>query len=51
MIDVYKLRVERRVLGGLIGAHPIQPRQNQQLGLPLILSPEEVSLLRNRGIV
>ena len=38
------------MVGGLVGAHPLQPRQSsQQLGLPLHLMPEEISLLREEG--
>ena len=47
--DVYRLRVEWRVVGGLVGALPVQPRQSGQLGLPLHLSPEELSLLLEKG--
>ena len=37
------------MVGGLVGAHPLQPRQNSQLGLPLHIMPEEISLLREEG--
>ena len=47
--DVYRLRVEWRVVGGLVGALPVQPRQSGQLGLPLHLSPEELSHLLEKG--
>lgn len=35
--------------GGEIGALPSSPRQNDRLGLPLLLLPEEVSLLLDKG--
>ena len=44
------LRHEWRIVGGLIGALPRQPRQNSQLGPPLLLLPEEVALLLNKGM-
>ena len=47
--DVYKLRVDWRVPGSLVGALPLQPRQSGLLGLPLLLAPEEVSLLLDKG--
>lgn len=47
--DVHRLRVQFRVVGGLVGALPVKPRQNSQLGLPVLLMPEEVSLLREEG--
>ena len=46
---VKRLRVEWRVVGGLVGALPWQPRQNTELGLPLLLAPEEIALLRKKG--
>ncbi|CAI8024025.1 tRNA-splicing endonuclease subunit Sen34 [Geodia barretti] len=49
--DVYRLRVEWRVVGGLVGALPVQPRQSGQLGLPLHLSPEELSHLLEKGVL
>ena len=36
-------------MGALIGCLPQSPHQNQQLGLPLRLMKEEVSLLLNKG--
>lgn len=48
--DVVWLRREWRVVGSLLGALPLHPRQNSQLGLPLILQPEETTLLREKGI-
>lgn len=48
--DVVWLRREWRVVGSLVGALPLHPRQNSQLGLPLILQPEEATLLREKGI-
>ena len=43
------LRSGWRVVGVLSGALPQQPRQNTRLALPLLLSSEEVTLLRERG--
>ncbi len=39
------LREEHRIVGTLVGCLPRFPRQVQQAGLPLLLMPEEVSLL------
>lgn len=38
-----------RIVGGLMGALPHNPRQNVQLGPPLLLLPEQVTLLLNKG--
>ena len=43
------LRDKWRIVGGLIGALPSQPRQNAQLGLPLKLMSEETTLLIEMG--
>lgn len=51
MAGVACLRDKWRVVGGLIGALPSQPRQNAQLGLPLKLLPEETTLLLELGIL
>ncbi|XP_021374918.1 tRNA-splicing endonuclease subunit Sen34-like [Mizuhopecten yessoensis] len=48
--DVSFLRDEMRVVGNQIGCLPRFPRQNSFLGLPLLLMPEEVSLLLNKGV-
>lgn len=48
--DVSYLRDKWRIVGGLIGALPSQPRQNAQLGLPLNLMPEETTLLMESGM-
>ena len=48
--DVAYLRDKWRIIGGLIGALPSQPRQNTQLGLPLKLMPEEATLLMETGM-
>ena len=48
-VDVFTLRVQFRVVGSLVGALAVQPRQSCHLGLPLLLSLEEVSLLREKG--
>ena len=50
LTDVVHLRDKWRIIGGLIGALPSQPRQNTQLGLPLKLMPEETTLLLELGI-
>ena len=48
-LDAEKLCSHWRVVGGRIGALPRNPRQNVELGLPLLLLPEEVALLCNKG--
>ncbi|XP_060066827.1 tRNA-splicing endonuclease subunit Sen34-like [Ylistrum balloti] len=48
--DASFLRDEMRIVGNLIGCLPRFPRQNNFLGLPLYLMPEEVSLLLNKGV-
>ncbi|CEP12273.1 hypothetical protein [Parasitella parasitica] len=47
--DVHLLRTKYRVVGALNGTLPQFPLQNTFYGLPLILLPEEVELLVNRG--
>ncbi|XP_065070001.1 tRNA-splicing endonuclease subunit Sen34-like [Rhopilema esculentum] len=47
--DVVKLKQELRIPGNLIGSLPRKPWQNQVLALPLLLSPEEVTLLVRKG--
>ncbi len=47
--DAVCLDREWRTCSGLVGALPGQPRQNVQLGLPLKLSPEEATLLMEKG--
>ncbi len=47
---VERLRRSWRIVGHLIGALPQNPRQNNQLGLPLVLLPEEVALLLHEGL-
>lgn len=42
---VLRLRREYGIIGGLIGTLPLYPTQNKFLGLPLRLSPEEVTFL------
>ncbi|CAO3652342.1 unnamed protein product [Mucor fragilis] len=44
-----KLRTKYRIVGALNGTLPQFPLQNTFYGLPLILLPEEVELLVNRG--
>ncbi|XP_014781421.1 tRNA-splicing endonuclease subunit Sen34 isoform X2 [Octopus bimaculoides] len=48
--DVMLLRKQHRIVGTLVGALPRAPCQNNLLGLPLQLSPEEVSVLLEKGI-
>ncbi|XP_069105531.1 tRNA-splicing endonuclease subunit Sen34-like [Argopecten irradians] len=48
--DASYLRDEVRIIGNQIGCLPRFPRQNNFLGLPLYLMPEEVTLLVNKGI-
>ncbi|KAJ2781235.1 tRNA-splicing endonuclease subunit [Coemansia javaensis] len=43
------LRTEHRVVGSLEGSHPTNPLQNNYLGLPLVLLPEEAALLVAEG--
>ncbi|KAL7316294.1 tRNA-splicing endonuclease subunit [Mucor circinelloides] len=47
--DVEQLRTNYRIVGALNGTLPQFPLQNTFYGLPLILLPEEVELLVNRG--
>lgn len=48
--DWYKIRSEHRICGSLIGAAPSFPRQNDFLGLPMVLMSEEAALLVEKGI-
>lgn len=48
--DWLKLRKNYRIIGELLGCLPKRPRQDVQLGLPLLLLPEEVSLLIEKQI-
>ncbi|XP_014468874.1 PREDICTED: tRNA-splicing endonuclease subunit Sen34 [Dinoponera quadriceps] len=48
--DWLKLRQDHRVLGDLIGSFPKSTRQDVFLGLPLLLLPEEVTLLLEKNI-
>ncbi|CAG8522926.1 24192_t:CDS:2 [Dentiscutata erythropus] len=48
---VHKLRKDHRIVGSLVGSLPRYPLQNQFLGLPLSLMPEEVTLLLSKGII
>ncbi|KAK4514346.1 uncharacterized protein ATC70_001939 [Mucor velutinosus] len=47
--DVEQLRTKYRIVGALNGTLPQLPLQNTFYGLPLMLLPEEVELLVNRG--
>ncbi|XP_033329777.2 tRNA splicing endonuclease subunit 34 [Megalopta genalis] len=48
--DWLKLRKHHRIVGELIGCLPKKPRQDILSGLPLLLQPEEVSLLLEKNI-
>lgn len=50
IIDWLKLRRDHRVLGELVGCFPKLTRQDTFLGLPLLLLPEEVTLLLEKNI-
>ena len=39
------LRAQHHVMGSLVGGLPAHPRQNSVPGLPLLLMPEETTLL------
>ena len=47
--DVIRLKQELRIPGTLLGSLPRKAWQNQVMSLPLLLMPEEVSLLLNKG--
>lgn len=47
--DVVIVRTKHRICGLLSGTLPLIPQQNVFLGLPLQLTPEEVTLLVQRG--
>jgi tRNA-splicing endonuclease subunit Sen34 len=49
LTDSIKLREEWRIVGSLVGALSRFPRQNNHLGLPLQLMPEETTLLLEKG--
>ncbi|XP_069699872.1 tRNA-splicing endonuclease subunit Sen34 [Periplaneta americana] len=48
--DWLKIREDHRIVGALIGCLPHLPRQDSFLGLPLVLLPEEVTLLLERKV-
>ncbi|KAK2582749.1 hypothetical protein KPH14_005016 [Odynerus spinipes] len=48
--DWLTLRRDHRIIGELVGCLPKHPRQEVLSGLPLLLLPEEVSLLLEKGI-
>ncbi len=50
-VDIRKLRVDFRIIGGYIGSVTDFQQQNVINGPPLILMKEEVSLLLDLGIV
>ncbi|KAI8373040.1 tRNA intron endonuclease [Radiomyces spectabilis] len=47
---VEQLRCDYRIIGSLTGTLPRFPLQNKFLGLPLVLMPEEVTLLLSKKI-
>ncbi|KAI8979763.1 tRNA intron endonuclease [Mycotypha africana] len=47
--DVEKLRCKHRIVGALDGTLTQAPLQNNYMGLPLVLLPEEVDLLLKKG--
>ncbi|KAI7892392.1 uncharacterized protein EV154DRAFT_562368 [Mucor mucedo] len=47
--DVERLRCEYRIVGAFSGTLPQYPLQNTFYGLPLLLLPEEVSLITHNG--
>jgi len=49
--DIFQLRSTYRVVGHLIGAIPAYPSQTEFTGSPLLLSPEEVTLLLRQNII
>ena len=48
--DASHLRMVHRITGSLIGSLPTQPKQNNEFGLPLVLQPEETTLLIEQGM-
>ncbi|GAB6023904.1 hypothetical protein CHUAL_008640 [Chamberlinius hualienensis] len=48
---VDKLRREYRIVGSLVGCFSRAPKQNKQHGLPLLLMPEEATMLAEKGII
>ncbi|EGI65192.1 tRNA-splicing endonuclease subunit Sen34 [Acromyrmex echinatior] len=50
IIDWLKLRRDHRIIGELVGSFPKLTRQEIFLGLPLLLLPEEVTLLLEKKI-
>ena len=47
--DIAVIRTEYRVCGTLLGTLPHLSQQNVFLGVPLVLQPEEVVLLVDKG--
>lgn len=50
IVDWLKLRRDHRIVGELVGTFPKATRQDVFSGLPLLLLPEEVTLLLEKGI-
>lgn len=49
-LDWQKLREEFRIIGALCGSLSKHPRQDIYYGLPMCLSPEEITLLKDKHI-
>ncbi len=47
--DIFRLRCSYRVVGNLVGAIPGYPSQTELTASPLLLSPEEVTLLLQKS--
>ena len=47
--DASTLREKHRIIGTLVGCLPRCPTQNNHLGMPLELMPEEARLLLDKG--
>ncbi|XP_023331935.1 tRNA-splicing endonuclease subunit Sen34 isoform X2 [Eurytemora carolleeae] len=47
--DVLRLRRDHRILGSLVGCGAKHPREEQ--GLPLLLSPQEIQVLKEENVV
>jgi len=48
--DCATLRSQYRIVGKLVGTHPLQTRQNHVMTRPVLLSAEEVTLLVEKGL-
>lgn len=50
-LDAVEIREKYRIIGSLIGTIPLHPRQNDNHGLPLILSDEEIRILTTLNVI